>query len=52
MIKSEKSHEEHSCEEKETVCAALMLIRNLYRQGLISTTVYKNILSDYGESAD
>ena len=37
---------------KETVYAALKLIANLYRQGLIPQHVYRNIVREYEAMVD
>lgn len=41
-----------SHEEKNRIYAALKLIENLYKQGLIKKHVYKNILNDYKNCVD
>ena len=41
-----------SYEEKNKIYAALKLIENLYKQGLIRKHIYKNILKDYNNCVD
>ena len=41
-----------SHEENSKIYAALKLIENLYKQGLIKKHVYKNILNDYNNCVD
>ena len=39
-------------EDCKTVFAALKLIEQLYRDGLISACIYRNILADYADVVD
>lgn len=39
-------------EDCKTVFAALKLIEQLYRDGLISACIYRNILADYADAVD
>lgn len=39
-------------EEKNKIYAALKLIENLHKQGLIERHIFKNILDDYRDCVD
>lgn len=41
-----------SVEECDKIYAALKLIENLYKQGLIKTHVFRNILNEYKDVID
>lgn len=41
-----------SSEDHDKIYAALKLIENLYKQGLIKQHIFKNILNDYSDCID
>ncbi|MBQ3021902.1 MAG: hypothetical protein IJD91_01060 [Clostridia bacterium] len=41
-----------SDEEKDKIYAALKLIENLHKQGLVKKYIFKNILNDYRDCID
>ena len=41
-----------SDKEKNNIYAALKLIENLHKQGLVEKHIFKNILNDYSDCVD
>lgn len=52
ILSNNNNKKKLSHEEKSKIYAALKLIENLYKQGLIRKHVYKNILNDYNNCVD